>query len=133
MNDASTEQVVELAKQAIQMVRTISPGWEQVFIRFNANESGHGWKGSYVDQLGVHIFDVLSLRNEGQRILAIGSSLRDALARDGRSFVACLLRANSSFQYQIDFEWNDETKWGITKLDGRSGLPDGLDLLPPLA
>jgi len=79
------------------------------------------------------MFDVLQLPSESEHIRRIGSLLRDALSRNGKKFVVCLVRANSRFQYQIDFEWHDEDKWNITKLGGRSGLPEGLEALPPLA
>ncbi|WP_267226266.1 hypothetical protein [Dyella silvae] len=133
MNEEASKLVVELAKQAIGTVRVTSPDWIDVFIRFNADDAQCGWKGSYVNPTGVHIFDVLRLSNESERIRSLGLSLRDSLTKDGRKFVVCLVRANSNFQYQIDFEWHDETKWNITKLGGRSGLPEGLESLPPLA
>jgi len=133
MNEEASKLVVELAKEAIGMVRVTSPDWTDVFVRFNADDSHCGWKGSYVNPTGVHIFDVLRLSNESERIRNLGSSLRNALTRDGKKFVVCLVRANSNFQYQIDFEWHDETKWNITKLGDRSGLPEALESLPPLA
>ena len=133
MNEEASNLVVELAEQAIGTARVTSPDWTDVFIRFNADDTQCGWKGSYVNPAGVHIFDVLRLSTESERIRSLGSSLRDALAKDGRKFVVCLVRANSSFQYQIDFEWHDEMKWNITKLGGRSGLPEGFGSLPPLA
>lgn len=133
MNDEASKLVVELAKQAIGTVRATSPDWTDVYIRFNADDNQCGWKGSYVTPAGVHIFDVLRLSIESERIRSLGSSLRDALTKEGRKFVVCLVRANSNFQYLIDFEWRDETKWNITKLGGRSGLPEGLESLPPFA
>lgn len=133
MNEEASRLVVELAKQAIGTVRATSPDWIDVFVRFNADDTQCGWKGSYVNPTGVHIFDVLRLSNESERIRSLGSSLRDALTKDGKKFVVCLVRANSNFQYQINFEWHDGAKWNITKLGGRSGLPEGLDSLPPLA
>ena len=133
MNDEASELVVELAKQAIETAWATSPDWTDVFVRFNADDTHCGWKGCYVSPTGVHIFDVLRLGNESECILNLGSRLRNALARDGKKFVVCLVRANSRFKYQIDYEWHDETKWNITKLGGRSGLPGGLESLPPLS
>jgi len=132
MNEEATRLVIDLAKQAVETVRATSPDWTEVFIRFNANDAQCGWKGSYVNTAGIHIFDVLRLREESERIRSLGTSLTDELVKDGKRFVVCLVRANSGFQYQIDFEWRDETKWNITKLGGRSGLPEGWDSLPPL-
>lgn len=133
MNDEASRLVVEFARQAIGTVRAISQNWTDVFIRFNADDSQCGWKGSYVNPAGVHLFDVMRLREESERIQSIGSSLRDALTKDERKFVVCLVRANSKLQYQIDFEWRDDNKWNITKLGGRSGLPEGVESLSPLA
>ena len=133
MSEEASNLVTDLARQAMRMVRATSPDWTDVFIRFNADDSHCGWKGSYVDPSGVHLFDVLQLPSESEHIRRIGSLLRDALSRNGKKFVVCLVRANSRFQYQIDFEWHDEDKWNITKLGGRSGLPEGLEALSPLA
>lgn len=65
-------------------------------------------------------------------IVRIGVQLRDALSNNGKKFRVCLLRANSRYSYRMDCEWNDSTRWNITKLNGASGLPDGLDALAPL-
>lgn len=134
MNEQASKLVIELAKQAVATARATSPEWSEVYLRFNApDDTQCGWKGSYVTPAGIHIFDVLRLSEQSERIRTLGSLLREALEKEGRKFVVCLIRANSSFQYQIDFEWHDETKWNITKLGGCSGLPDGLEALPPLA
>lgn len=65
-------------------------------------------------------------------IMRIGQQLRDALSNNGNKFCVGLFRANSRFSYRMDYEWSDPTRWNITKLNGASGLPDGLDALAPL-
>lgn len=133
MNDQATELVRELGRQAIHLVRETSPDWQQVYVRYSApSDSESGWKGSYVTSSGIHIFDVLQAPERGQQILHFGRLLREAMANEGKKFLVCLIRANSDFDFQSDFEWKDEAKWNLTKLRGGTGLPEGLELLTPL-
>jgi hypothetical protein len=129
----ATELVVELAKQVFHLAGEASEDWREVFVRFNApSDVERGWKGSYVKSSGVEIFDVLQHKQQGELITRIGERLRDAMAKDGKKFVVCLVRGNANYQYQVDFEWSDEKKWNLSKLHGGTGLPEGLELLPPL-
>lgn len=75
---------------------------------------------------------MIQATERGRQIVHFGALLRDAMAKDGKKFVVCLVRANSNFDFQVDFEWRDEGKWNLTKMRGGTGLPEGLELLPPL-
>jgi hypothetical protein len=137
MNNRATELVFELAmelgSQAIRLVRDTSVDWQQVYVRYSApNDTESGWKGSYVTPSGVHIFDVLQATERGRQILHFGRLLREAMAKEGKKFLVCLVRANSDLDLRIDFEWSDETKWNLTKQRGGTGLPEGVKLLTPL-
>ena len=37
-----------------------------------------------------------------------------------------LITVNANLEYDIKFEWNDLEKWKISKLDGRTGIPEGI-------
>jgi len=128
------ELVVELARQVFHLAGAASEDWREVFIRFNASSDHEsGWKGSYVKSSGIEIFDVLQHKQQGELVVRICERLRDAMEKDGKKFVVCLVRGNSNYQYQVDFEWVDARKWNLSKLNGGTGLPEGLELLSPLA
>ena len=38
-----------------------------------------------------------------------------------------LVAANSDFDYEIKFEYQDMNRWQINKLDGRTGIPEGIE------
>lgn len=133
MNDDATELVIALAKHVIGYMQTTFPGWSEVYIRFDApSDFQHGVRASYATTSSVQLISTMQHRDFIDGIMRIGTQLRDALSNNGRKFCIGLLRANSKFSYRMDYEWSDPTRWNITKLDGASGLPDGLDALAPL-
>ncbi|WP_185658116.1 hypothetical protein [Burkholderia sp. Bp8992] len=133
MNDAATERLVELARHVIGYMQAAFPGWSEVYVRFNApGEAQYGVRASCATAAGVELISAMEHRDFIDGIMRIGPPLRDALANDGRKFRAALFRANARFSYRMDYDWEDAARWNITKLDGKSGRPDGLELLEPL-
>lgn len=133
MNDAATELVIALAKHVITYMQTTFPGWKDVYVRIDApDDSQFGVRASYVTASGIELVSTMHHRGLSDGVLRIGSQLREALSNNERKFCVGLFRANSLFRYHIDFEWNDASKWNITKLNGASGLPVGLEKLAPL-
>ncbi len=133
MNDQATALVIDLARHVIGFMRTTFPTWREVYVRMDApTDSQRGARVSYVDANGVTIIDVMEHRAFIAGIMNFIPQLRDSLANNGRKFCVGLFRANAELDYHIDFEWNDLDKWAITKLRGATGLPVGLEALPPL-
>ncbi|NTX28566.1 hypothetical protein HT746_15750 [Burkholderia pyrrocinia] len=89
-------------------------------------------RAPYTTTGGIELIPTMQHRDFIGGIVRIGVQLRDTLSNNGKKFRVCLLRANSRYSYRMDYEWNDSTRWNITKLNGASGLPDGLDALAPL-
>ncbi|PLP97467.1 hypothetical protein [Cupriavidus pauculus] len=133
MNDEAPELVIALARHVVGKMQSTFPGWNEVYIRFDApSDSQCGVRASYAMASSVVLIDTMKHREFIDDIMRIGSQLREALSNNGRKFCVGLLRANSRFSYRMDYEWNDPTRWNITKLNGASGLPEELDMLAPL-
>ncbi|WP_208458600.1 hypothetical protein [Burkholderia seminalis] len=133
MNDDATERVIELARHVIGYMQTAFPGWQEVYVCFNApGDAQYGVRASYATASGVELISTMAHRELVGGIMRIGPPLRDALAHDGKRFRAALFRANARFSYRMDYDWDDAARWNITKLRGASGRPDGLEALEPL-
>lgn len=133
MNDDATERVIELARHVIGYIQSAFPGWNEVYVRFDApSDIQRGVRASYATAAGIELISTMQHRGLVDGVMRIGAQLRDALANDGKKFRVALFRANSRFSYRMDYEWNDHARWNITKLGGASGRPDGLEALEPL-
>lgn len=126
ITEESTRLVIELGKALISAMQEQVPGWQRAFIRFEGSDSHHGAKGSYVTGAGVFMLDVFKFKELFQRVNTLGPQLREELADGERRFCLFLLRANSDFDYNIDFEWHDPDRWKISKMGGATGIPIGL-------
>lgn len=133
MNSQATELVIALARHVIGQMQASFPGWDEVYVRFDApSDFQFGVRASYSTSGGVELISTMRHRGFIDGIMRIGPQLRDALSNNGSKFCVGLLRANSRFAYRMDYEWSDPTRWNITKLGGASGFPEGLEALQPL-
>ncbi|WP_423392069.1 hypothetical protein [Burkholderia sp. LMG 21824] len=133
MNERATELLIELAQHVVEQMRVHFPGWNEAYVRLEApSDSQFGGRASYRSGTCVELIASTVHKEFFAGVLRILPDLRNALENNGRKFCVGLFRVNSHLQYQMDYEWNDPARWNITKLNGRSGLPDGLDGLPPL-
>ena len=133
MNDEATKLVLALAKHVIAHMQANVPGWKEVYVRCDApSDYQFGCRASYIVGDRVELISMVKNREFSAEINRIGPELREQLSNAGKKFCVCLLRADSKFNYHIDFEWDDPSKWNITKLNGASGLPEGLEALAPL-
>lgn len=133
MNDQATTLISDLARHVVGYMRTTFPTWQEVYVRIDTpTDSQRGARVSYVDANGVTIIDVMEHRALIAGVIDIAPQLRESLANNGRKFCVGLFRANAELDYRVDFEWTDLNKWAITKLRGGTGLPVGLEALPPL-
>jgi hypothetical protein len=126
MNPFSDKLVIDIAKDLISTMQDSVPGWKKAYIRFEASDEHCAAKGSYVTPEGVSIFNVLTFKPLFSRIQERGVELRSALQNNGKHFCLFLLTVDAEFQYNIDFEWNDPERWKISKMNGASGLPEGV-------
>jgi len=122
VKDEATPLVVEIAKGFNSLVRGIEPNWQKAYLRFCSHETSSEAKGSYVHESGVEIIDVLKHKQFFHRMVRIGQELLAAL---GKAEGVFLLVTDSNFNYEIKFEYQDMNRWRITKLGGRTGIPEG--------
>jgi hypothetical protein len=72
----------------------------------------------------VEIVDVLNHKDCFHPIIKKGQELIAALGKTEGVF---LLIADSNFDYEIKFEYQDMNRWKISKLGGGSGVPIGIE------
>lgn len=124
--DGASPVVIALAKEFIAAMQRINPSWERAYWRFVCADDQYGSNASYTVSSGVTLISAL---NEGQLfddLNDLGRQLWNFESDPSRKFCVCLLVVSSDFDYEIKFEQHDKNKWRITKLDGKSGIPEGL-------
>jgi hypothetical protein len=124
--DKSAAMIVELAKEFISVARRIAPAWSRAYWRFESQELRFGSNASVVTPEGVFLIDPLKEKALFETMNSIGRRLWDNEADLKKRFCVCLLRVENTFDYEILFEKEDVSKWRISKLDGKSGIPEGL-------
>ncbi len=124
MNEGSSNLVIEMAKTVVDLVRVIEPNWEKAFFRYESDGSYDSASGSYLKGGDATIFDVLAHRSTFTKLKGCGGKLRDALEKDGVKFVVCLLTVDSSFHFDVTYEYEKVDRWKISKTAGGSGLPE---------
>lgn len=124
--DKSSEAVVALAKEYISAVRRIAPTWTRAFWRFESEEFRFGSNASYETPDGVFLVDPMKEGALFKAMNSLGRELWESEADAKKRFSVCLLSANNTFEYEIKFEREDISKWRISKLNGKTGIPEGL-------
>jgi hypothetical protein len=126
--DRSSEVIVALAQEVVAMTRRIDPLWSRAFWRFESEDSRYGSNSSYVAPSGVTLIPTVSEGATFNRLNHLGRQLWESEADPSKRFCVCLLVIDSSLNYEVKFERSDMSKWRITKLNGASGLPAGLEV-----
>ena len=124
INEEATPLVIDLTKCFISLIRDIDPEWRKGYLRICVGDGVAEAKASYVHHSGVEIVDVLKHKEFFHASPAKGRELLAALGKPGGLFV---LIVDSNFDYEIKFEYKNMNKWGISKLKGGTGLPEGLE------
>ena len=123
ITERTTPLVVDLAKSFTSLVRSIAPDWNKAYLRFCSQSSVSESKASYMHKSGVEIVDVLQFKDFFRGATAKGQELLAAIGKSEGLFV---LIVDSSFDYEIKFEYSDMEKWRISKMKGGTGIPEGL-------
>lgn len=118
-----TEEVIGLAKAFIQIIASIDPKHEKAFYRFQFEPMRYGSNSSYVVGANVFLVDPFQHGRSLEHLNAISAALFQYL--DNRPGVL-LLTTDADFNYDIRFEYDDLERWKINKLNGSSGIPQGL-------
>lgn len=131
MNEKASEIVLEMTKSCIDFVHAVDPQWGTAYLRYYANDTDQGVQGSYEKKGHVVLFPTVGYGDFYDEILDLGDALRELLEKEGEKFVVCLLVVDSQFRYKIQFEYKDVEKWAISKMNGRNGIPEGLESTGP--
>ncbi|MCW5299391.1 hypothetical protein DXT88_14520 [Herbaspirillum lusitanum] len=124
--DGATLVVIALAKEFIAAMQRINPVWEKAYWRFVCKDDHYGSNASYSTPTEITLISAIKEKQLFENLNNLGRQLWNSENDPDRRFCVCLLAVSSTFDYEIKFEQNDENRWRITKLDGKSGLPDAL-------
>ena len=92
-------------------------------MRVDCEPGRHGARGSWAT--GSRVDLIQALRNDFlSRASGIGERLIAAMDKERG---VALVIVQSDFSYEIKFEWDDMNRWMITKLNGATGVPAGLE------
>jgi|TARA_R110002074_G_scaffold225162_1_gene396627 hypothetical protein len=124
--DKAAKVIVELAQEFISGIQRISPTWKQAYWRFESQECRFGSNASVVTHDEVLLVDPFREKALFEALNSLGRRLWELESARKKEFCVCLLRVENTFDYDIAFEREDPEKWRITKLDGNSGIPEGV-------
>lgn len=124
--DGATPLVISLAKELMSAMQRINPGWEHAYWRFVSTDVHFGSNASYSAATEVTLISPFTESQLFEKLNELGRQLWNFERDQRRKFCVCLLVVSSNFDYEIKFEQRDENRWRITKLGGKSGLPDDL-------
>ena len=121
-----TEAIVDIARSFAGLIRDIDPAFVKAYLRLRCNETSAEAKASYVGSDGaVKIVDVLQHK---AFFHAAAPSGRQLLSRLEKIKGVVVLVLASDMTYELKFDYVDVDRWAITKLNGGSGIPEGLEI-----
>ncbi|GAB7549703.1 hypothetical protein [Cupriavidus sp. 8B] len=123
MADEQSVIVIELAKEFMELIRQIAPAWSRAYFRFCLEGSKHGSNGSYVIDSKVDIIDPFT---HNAFFRGMNEKAMQLLALLSKDQAVLLLVIDSTFNYDIKFEYQNLDRWRITKANGGSGVPEGI-------
>jgi hypothetical protein len=127
MNERASDCVIALATVLIDTTRQVSPQWNRAYMRLQADADSMSARISYVNTVGVHLLGAIDYSTAYRQAIDLGTQLKELTDTGRRPFQVCLVIVDAAFNYEVLFEYEDPGKWGISKLDGCSGIPVGLE------
>ena len=124
MLDESAPIVVELAKEFMEFIRCLEPRASHAYFRFEYEELRDRCNGSYVTEGGATIINAV---RHGAFFASMAEKARRLMHAHQKTRGVFLLIIDAQFDYEIRFDWDNLQRWIITKLNGRTGIPDGLE------
>lgn len=120
MNEESSAIVVELAKEFINALHQQYPKWREGYFRFSSEAFKYGSNGSCVHETGIELLDPFANAEVFARMNENGVKLFELFGKTQGVF---LLKVDSSFKYDIQFDFENMARWRISKVNGGTGLP----------
>jgi hypothetical protein len=127
INEQASNSVIALATLLIDAMRQVSPQWKRAYMRLQADDDGMSARISYVNAAGVELLGSIDYSTVYKQAIELGTRLKEFTDTGRRPFKVCLVIADAAFNYDVLFEYDDAGKWAITKLDGASGIPVGIE------
>lgn len=122
-----TALVMELAKSFMQEMFDTEPDWQKAYYRFSVREYEDfirsGSSASYVSHGEVTL---LGGPEHREFFNYMNDMARELLRLFEKDQAVLLLTIGSNFTYEIQFEYQDLERWQINKMDGRTGIPEGI-------
>lgn len=123
MDQEASSVVVELAKGLIAFMQRLDPTWDKAYFRFSSEGLKHGSNGSYVAGSKVSLIDPFE---SGDFFKNMNFQCLELLRMLGKDVGVLLLSADAKFNYEMKYEFQDLERWRITKMNGGTGLPEGI-------
>ena len=119
-----SEIVIELAKTLISFAERTAGSWSKVYYRFACAPGQTKSSASYVGPDRVELISALGNKDFLDEMGALSGKLFSVL---NESQGVLLLEAATDFSYNVHYDFEDLGRWQITKLNGATGIPAGLD------
>lgn len=120
MKDKETDLIIQLAKNFIEEIITLEPKFERAFYRFYVEDHMHESCSSYTVPNDVFIVSALDQHEFFDLMDDICLKIMQEMEK---SPVLLLLTIDKSFDYKIQFEYENMEKWNISLMDGGTGIP----------
>ncbi|MBW0145876.1 hypothetical protein [Marinobacter arenosus] len=126
-----SEEVLELAKELVSSVNSMSSEWRRAYVRFHHNGSNYGVCGSYSEPDKVKLFDPFACGPLFDVMISGFLELHELMLAKGQVFCVALLVVDADLNFKVMFESEDSSKWPINKSEF-DGIPSGFDDSSPL-
>lgn len=126
MNEEADELVLKIAKRFIEYASVLTSSWDEAFLRFEGDEEASqlssiyriGDRSSFFEADDDAEFDFTI--NIDKDFVSLQRLIQEI---SGKSFLVCLLRVDSNFDFNLYYEFENSEKWRISKRGGASGIP----------
>jgi len=123
--NAASAAVIELAKTFMTFLNANVPGWRAGYFRAYVTVGENGANASTFNGESV---ELVSAVGNTQFFKEARTHAVQVFHDIGVNPGVLLLTCRSDFSYDIKFERDDLSRWEITKLDGKTGVPEGESL-----
>ena len=122
-DDKSAAIVIDLTKDFVGLIRQNEPNWKKGYFRFHMDEFGYGCNASYEAPSGVVLISTFKYKRLLEDMNEKSKNLLNALKKDKAVFI---LTVDFNLKYNISFDYENLDRWKITKLNGGTGVPEGI-------
>ncbi|WP_394780581.1 hypothetical protein [Undibacterium sp.] len=118
--DEEAEIIFEMGIAFIQHMIDTASGWEKAYFRIQIDENHSSSTGIYIVGSEVEFIELPYSFAHGMEKKA--TRLAEVFGKDE---MVMLLFVKSNYGAEAFFDYEDMDKWEISKLDGRTGIPEG--------